>query len=195
MRQRNTLIATGLVLLGIIFLLGPLFDLESLGLALLVLLPGLALTAIAITNRATQASLVAPGAVVTAAGLVLLLTTLLGRQAIWAYGWTVLVIGAGVGTYLHGTYSGSSTLQKVGQRNAILGAALLAVFALTYELLIFGAYSTTLRWLVPSLLIIGGGALLYVTLSKRAAPAPSTSDTLTVTGNRDITHEDDTAHP
>mgnify|MGYP001187771655 CR=1 FL=1 len=69
--------------------------------------------------------------------------------------------GAGAGTYLYGHISESETLKRNGTRGALAGLALFVIFGLVFELFIFGTFSAVLRWLVPIVLLVAGGLILY----------------------------------
>ncbi len=180
MKQREMGIGIGLVVLGLIFLLGPWLNLEAFGWPFFVIIPGVILLFLAFGSKIGNGSLAVPGAIVTATGLILLVLNMTGRMEAWAYAWTLVMAAAGAGTYLYGTIAGSAGLKRNGRRSAFIGLGLFVVFGLVFELLIFGTFSSVLRWLLPLALIVVGGLLLYNGYRSRNSqrvPPPAQSTT------------------
>ncbi|MFA5594183.1 MAG: hypothetical protein WDA15_02745 [Trueperaceae bacterium] len=161
MKQRDMGIGIGLVVLGLIFLIGPALNLQAFGWPFFVIIPGVILLFIAFTTNVGNGSLAVPGSIVTVTGLILLVLNLTGRMDAWAYAWALVMAGAGVGTHLYGRISDSATLQKTGTRGALAGLALFVLFGLIFELFIFGTFSTVLRWAIPIALLLAGAYILY----------------------------------
>lgn len=173
MKQRNMGLGIGLVVLGLIFLIGPALNLQAFGWPFFVIIPGVILLFVAFTSSVGNGSLAVPGSIVTVTGLILLVLNITGRMDAWAYAWALVMAGAGAGTYLYGHISGSESLQKAGSRGALAGLALFVVFGLVFELFIFGTFSNVLRWVIPIALLAAGAFILYRGSSK-PAPKPTT---------------------
>lgn len=169
MKQRNMGLGIGLIVLGLIFLLGPWLNLAAFGWPFFVIIPGAILLFLAFTTRVGNGSLAVPGAIVTATGLILLVLNITGRMQAWAYAWTLVMAAAGAGSYLYGTIAGSESLKRTGRRGAALGLVLFAAFGLFFELLIFGTFSSVFRWLLPLGLILVGALLLFNAMRAREA--------------------------
>ncbi len=178
MKQRDMGIGVGLIVLGLIFLVGPWLNFAAFGWPFFVIVPGAVLLFLAFTRTIGNGALAVPGSIVTATGVILLVLNLMQRMDAWAYAWGLIMAAAGVGTYLHGVISGNATLKKNGQRSAIVGVALFVGFGLIFELFIYGRLSNVFRWIVPVLFIAAGAILIYFGQRGKAAPkvrvAPST---------------------
>lgn len=175
MKQRNMGIGIGLVVLGLIFLIGPTLNLQAFGWPFFVIIPGVVLLFVAFTSSVGNGSLAVPGSIVTVTGLILLVLNITGRMDAWAYAWALVMAGAGAGTYLYGHISNSESLQKAGRRGALAGLALFVVFGLVFELFIFGTFSAVLRWVIPIALLAAGAFILYRGASKPTPPTAATS--------------------
>src|SRR5262249_40077666 len=80
------------------------------------------------------ASLVVPGAIVTATGVVLAVQNAFDLWATWAYAWSLIFPGgAGVGLALQGRVRGSARQVEAGQQGALLGLALFVVLGAFFE--------------------------------------------------------------
>lgn len=161
MNRREMAIGIGLVVLGLVFLLGPSLNLQAFGWPFFVIIPGVVLLFISYTSSVGKGSLAVPGAIVTVTGLILLVLNLIGRMDAWAYAWALVMAGAGAGTYMYGSISDSASLKKAGSRTALVGLILFVAFGLIFELFIFGTFSAVLRWIIPIALLGAGGWLLY----------------------------------
>lgn len=161
MKQRNIGFGIGLVVLGLVFLIGPALNLQAFGWPFFVIIPGVILLFLAFTKSVGNGSLAVPGSIVTVTGLILLVLNITGRMDAWAYAWALVMAGAGVGTYIYGSIAGSDTLKRNGSRGALAGVALFIVFGLVFELFIFGTFSTVLRWAIPLLMLAAGAYILY----------------------------------
>ncbi len=170
MKQRDMAIGIGLIVLGLIFLLGPWLNLAAFGWPFFVIVPGVVLLFLAFTRTIGNGALAVPGSIVTATGLILLVLNLMQRMDAWAYAWGLIMAAAGVGTYLHGTISKNDKLKKTGQRSAIAGLLLFVGFGLIFELFIYGKMGSVLRWLVPVLFIAAGALLIYFGQRGKARP-------------------------
>ncbi len=166
MKQREMGIGIGLVLLGLVFLIGPSLNLQAFGWPFFVIIPGIILLFVAFTSRVGNGSLAVPGSIVTVTGLILLVLNITGRMDAWAYAWALVMAGAGAGTYMYGQISNSDSLKRAGRRGLLAGLALFAVFGLVFELFIFGTFSAVLRWLIPVALLAAGALILFRSSNK-----------------------------
>lgn len=170
MKQRELGIGIGLVVLGLIFLVGPWLNLEAFGWPFFVIVPGVILLFLAFTRTVGNGALAVPGSIVTVTGLILLVLNIMQRMDAWAYAWGLIMAAAGIGTYLHGTISDNAKLKKNGQRTAIIGLLLFVGFGLIFELFIYGTLGNVIRWLVPVLFIVAGALLIYFGQRSKATP-------------------------
>jgi hypothetical protein len=166
-----------LVLVGAAYLVGqylprPFFqvDLGHYGWPLFVIVPGLALLAVGVTNRAVS-GLCIPGAIVTMTGVVLAIQNTFDLFATWAYAWALVAPGGvGLGMFIQALATGQPRLRAAGLRTMGIGAAFFLVGAAFFEGVIhisgreFGFVG---QLLLPLLLIAVGGWLLL----RRALPA------------------------
>ena len=172
MKQRDMGIGIGLVVLGLIFLIGPALNLQDFGWPFFVIIPGVILLFVAFTTSVGNGSLAVPGTIVTVTGLILLVLNATNRMDAWAYAWALVMAAAGAGTYLYGRISDTASLKKAGSRAVVAGLALFVLFGLVFELLIFGTFSTVLRWAIPIALIAAGAYLLYRNSSQKRQSIP-----------------------
>lgn len=188
MKRKEMAIGIGLVVLGLVFLLGPSLNLQAFGWPFFVIIPGVVLLFISFTSQVGKGSLAVPGAIVTVTGLILLVLNLIGRMDAWAYAWALVMAGTGAGTYIYGSISDSASLKKAGSRTTLVGLILFAAFGLVFELFIFGTFSAVLRWVIPVALLAAGGWLLYQS-SRKPDPSPY------VPAPGPVTPTPSTAHP
>jgi hypothetical protein len=125
-----------LLLLGMVVLVGQAFELElgRVGWPVFVIAPGLALLGLGLAAAGRSGVVLATaGGVVTMAGLVLLVQNATDRFETWAYAWTLLLVGAGIGRWLVGIVRGRRELAASG--GWLISAGLLAflVFAAFFE--------------------------------------------------------------
>lgn len=108
--------------------------------------------------------LAVPGSVITTLGLILLVQNIFGIWGTWAYAWTLMIAGAGIGLIIFGGWSGVPDLARAGRVVTTVGVVLFLIFGLFFEL---GASLLGLRspgglvW--PLLLIVAG---LYVLVGR-----------------------------
>jgi hypothetical protein len=165
-----------LVLVGAAYLVGQYVprpflqvDLGHYSWPLFVIVPGLALLAVGVTNRAAS-GLCIPGAIVTMTGVVLAIQNTFDLFATWAYAWALVAPGGvGLGMFIQGVSTGRPGLRAAGVRTMGMGAAIFLVGAAFFEGVIhisgreFGFVG---QLLLPLLLIGVGGWLLL----RRALP-------------------------
>lgn len=160
----NVLGGVLLIVLGTIFLAGQLFD---IGLGhkvwpLAIIIPGVILfwSALAWVEKASQA-LAAVSGVVTMVGIVLLVQSLTGWWASWAYAWALVVpTGPGLGMWLLGVMQERAKLARSGRDVSRLGLFIFVVGALFFELFL-GINGPGVRYGL-SLLLMGLGLILLI---------------------------------
>lgn len=186
---RNNFGAFLLIGLGVLFLLGQIFNFNLFGWLdmgdlwpLFVMLPGLALVAVAFFGGRQAAPLVFPGAAVTTTGGILFLQNagILPWEG-WAYLWALYPAAVGLAMIFFGRRTGQNHLATQGGRILMIGAVLLAVFAVFFELIIFGGNAGILgsslwRYGLP-VLLIAIGALMLLRRRERYAPLPKVKRT------------------
>jgi hypothetical protein len=127
------------VLLGVLVLAGQALGLEPgrVGWPVFVILPGLGLLGLGLTSHGRPGEVLAmAGGVVTMVGLVLLVQQATDRFETWAYTWTLLVVGAGIGRWLAGITRGRQDLAAGGGWLIATGLAGFLTFAVLFEVVI-----------------------------------------------------------
>jgi len=148
-----------LVLVGLVFLLAQVGG--GTAWPLFVLVPGVAMLAVALGGPRSRAGLAVPGSIVSTVGLILLVQAATGTFQTWSYAWGLVLAGVGVGTFLQASIEENGPGQREGVRLAVLGLILFAAFGAFFELLVFGGVLRgALGWLVPLALIFAGVWLL-----------------------------------
>ncbi len=160
----------GVVLIGIgvFFLFTQMFNI-SLSAVLwpfFIIVPGLAFLFFALVGGKEASRLAFPGMIVTATGGLLLLMDMgILKWESWAYMWGVYPVAVGAAMVFVGSRGGDDRFMSSGYRLIAVGAGLLVVFGLFFELLIFGDtpawFDGVSRFILP-LALIGGGALLLL---------------------------------
>ena len=166
MKQRDMGIGIGLVLLGLVFLIGPALNLQAFGWPFFVIIPGIILLFIAFTSRMGNGSLAVPGSIVTTIGLILLVLNLTDYWQAWAYCWALIAVGAGLGNFIHGALTRDPQKEREGLRAAYVGLILFAAFGAFFEFFIWGGASLVMRWLIPLALVAVG---VYLILRREQA--------------------------
>jgi hypothetical protein len=165
-RDREAVLGGLLLLLGVLVLAGQALELElgGVGWPLFVILPGLGLLGLGLTWDGRPGEVLAmAGGVVTMVGLVLLVQHTTDRFETWAYAWTLLVVGAGIGRWLAGISRGRRDLAAGGGWLIATGLAAFLVFAVLFEAVIgIGGRSPggAGRYTLAVLLILAGLVLL-----------------------------------
>jgi hypothetical protein len=170
-------LGTALVLTGVGYILYEVFtrwfltiDIAHYGWPVFVIVPGLVLIGVGGTTEDVSA-LCIPGAVVTMAGLVLLLQNVFDLFSTWSYAWTLVVPGGvGIGMWLQGLAIDSPGLRAAGARTLGTGFILFLLTAVFFEGVAhvsgrdFGFFG---RVLFPILIIVVG----IVVMVRRQMPA------------------------
>jgi hypothetical protein len=163
-RSSNALLGGVLVLLGIVFLLGELFNIHvgqyvwpffivGIGVALFLL-------ALGVESEAGQA-LAIVGSIVGMVGLILLYQNVTDHWASWSYAWALIAPTApGIGLFLFGTLRDRPEAVKSGAALMKVGLSIFVVAAVFFELIIGVGGLGVGRYGWPLLLIILGILLL-----------------------------------
>jgi hypothetical protein len=175
-RDREAALGGLLLLLGMLVLAGQALDLElgRVGWPLFVILPGLGLLGLGLTGDGRPGEVLAmAGGVVTMVGLVLLVQNISDRFETWAYAWTLLVVGAGIGRWVVGITRGRRDLAAGGGWMIAIGLAAFLALAVLFEVVIgIGDRSPggASRYTLAVLLILAGLVLLgrHVLTAKRS---------------------------
>jgi hypothetical protein len=164
MRRSNMLIGTLLIVMGIIFLVGQLFDVH-LGHYLwpfTIIIPGvlLFLGALSLEGESAKALAIVSG-IVTMVGVILFAQSLTDWWASWSYAWALVApTGPGLGLWLLGTLKDRAELVQTGKELIRVGLIIFVLGAIFFELFIgingfgFGRYG------LPLLLVMLGVFLL-----------------------------------
>ena len=152
---------TGSLLLGLgaLLLIGQFAG--GLSWPLFVLLPGLAILAVALVGPRSAAPRAVPVSIVTTVGLILFVQDLTGRFETWSYAWGLVQAAAGAGMFLYASLEDRPPMQREGLRVMTIGLALFAAFGVFFEFLVFdGSLRGAGGWILPLLLILAGAWML-----------------------------------
>jgi hypothetical protein len=157
---------TILIGLGLLFLLGQFFNFmawQSLWPFFIIGIGGLFFVGM-LAGGKSAAGLAIPGSIIGVIGLMLLYQSLTGHWTTWSYGWTVIIMGVGLGIWIMGAWAGNAQQRRSGLHVAGIGLVLFVIFGAFFELLIFGFDGSGLRQVTfPVLLIIVG---LYLVIRR-----------------------------
>lgn len=165
LRSGNVWLGGLLILLGIVFLLGELFDIR-LGQFIwpfFVIVPGvlLFLLALALDNDSGQA-VASVGGLVTMVGLILLYQNVSGHYTSWSYAWALVApTSIGLGLLSYGWLKHKPELQQRGWDVAKVGLSIFVVAAVFFEFII-GVSGFGLGRIGWPLLLIGLGLFLFI---------------------------------
>jgi hypothetical protein len=175
--QRNTFGAVLLIGLGLLFLIGQIFNInlwQMLGFSwpVFVMIPGVIFLALALTGDRKMAGFAFPGSIITGTGAILWYQNLTDNWQSWAYVWTLYPAFVGLAMMFYALRNTDKKTYGVGR--AMVNYSLIAFLAgaAFFELFIFHANGALTGWLLPLALIVGGGYLLVtgrggVSLQKR----------------------------
>ncbi len=155
----NSLIGAGLIGLGILFLLGEIFDFR-LGFYLwpfFIIVPGLAFFYFMVHGGKNAAALAIPGSIITTTGLLLLYQSITNHWESWAYAWALIFpTSVGIGLYIFGLWGENDSLRRTGQGFIRVGLILLVLGGLFFEMIFHLSGSRSNRVVWPVVLIIAG---------------------------------------
>lgn len=164
-RSGNAIIGLIFILVGFVFLLGELFDIQfgQYIWPFFIIGPGLFLFVLSLTMKDEEGKGVAAvSGVVTMVGVVLLVQNVTGLWASWAYAWALVApTSLGLGMMTYGIFKGRVEVRKEGWDLAKVGLTIFIVAAVFFELIIgvSGFGIGRLGW--PVALIALGLFLLY----------------------------------
>lgn len=179
-RPGNVLLGGGLVLLGILFLIGELFNIRigQFIWPFFIMGPGVFLFFLSLMfDEDTGKGLSAVGGIVTMVGLVLFVQNVTGHWASWAYAWALVApTSVGLGMFAYGLLKGKADIRKEGWDVAKVGLVIFLVAAIFFEFIIgLGGFGLG-RYGWPALLIILGVFLLFRNLSAGWRRSSSTKE-------------------
>jgi hypothetical protein len=151
------LIATGVIILvvrrfgGAAETLWPLF----------IIIPGVALAALATTGTWQSKAAAATGSVIAGIGVILWVQEITDYYQSWAYAWALLPAFAGLGLFLVGYREGDESAQTTGRGLMQWGVVGFFVLAAAFEALIFHERVIAGGWVLPIILIAAGAFLLF----------------------------------
>ena len=165
-----------LIVLGIIFFAGEQLniDISAATWPLYVIVPGLALVTLGLTQRRGSGLTIA-GSVVTMVGLVLLYQNATDRFESWAYAWALVGPGGtGIGKLLYGTRSSDAKMARDGFWTTLTAAGLFAVGLVFFEGIIgiSGERLPLPQWVLPVAVIVIGVLVLVRGLTFRDQGGP-----------------------
>ena len=163
-RRSNAVLGGALVVLGIVFLLGQLFDIRvgQFVWPFFVIVPGVFLFFLALSLDAPAGEpLSIVGSIITMVGLLFFYQSITGHWESWSYAWALVApTSAGLGQILYGTLKGRSETVKTGKDLTRVGLAIFVVAAVFFELILgVGGFGLG-RFGWPLLLIVLGVLLL-----------------------------------
>ncbi len=163
--QRNTVGAILLIGLGMLFLIGQVFNINFGAIAgvswpVFVLIPGVIFLALAFVGDQKTSGLIFPGAVITGTGAILWYQNMTNNWQSWAYIWALYPVFVGMALVFHGRRTANSQEIQTGRNLTAFGTIAFLVGAAFFELVIFGSNSALTGLLAPLVLIGVGGYLL-----------------------------------
>lgn len=167
-RTRNygvLIVGLGLIGLGVLFLLGTIFQIDIWGAVwpLFIIVPGLLFFMAMVSIGKPGAPLAVPGSIVTTVGLVLLFQNLTGLWSTWAYAWALIFpTSVGIGVAIAGLWSGDTRAVRGGTGMATVGLAIFVFFAFFFEVIfnLNGLRSGPVGRILIPLMVIGAGVVL-----------------------------------
>lgn len=162
--RSNVLGGALLIVLGIVFLVGQLFDIH-LGRYVwpfMIIVPGVVLFLGALAaEEETAKALAMVGSIITMVGAILLVQSITGWWASWSYAWALIAPTApGLGLWLLGTMKDRAELVKTGKDLTRVGLIIFVVAAVFFELVLGVSGFGLGRYGLPLLLIVLGLFLL-----------------------------------
>ena len=166
-----------LIVLGIIFFAGQQLniDLSEATWPLYVIVPGLALVTLGLTQRRGSGLTIA-GSVVTMVGLVLLYQNATDHWESWAYAWALVGPGgSGIGMLLYGTRGRDAKMARDGFWTILTAVGLFAVGLVFFEGIIgiSGERLPLPQWVLPVAVIVIGVLVLVRGLTFRDQGGPA----------------------
>ncbi len=163
--QRNTFGAILLIGLGILFLVGQVFNINFWSIVgfswpVLILIPGVVFLGLAFSGSRKMAGFAYPGTIITGTGAILWYQNMTGNWDSWAYAWTLYPALVGLAMIFAGRRNADEKAVNVGNGLVKYSTIAFVAAAAFFELLIFGGNGALTSWIIPLALIAGGGYLL-----------------------------------
>jgi hypothetical protein len=160
MTRGNALGGILLIVLGIVFLLGQVFDIHigRYVWPFMIIVPGVFLfvAALAVEEEVAKA-LAIVGGIVTMVGTILLVQSLTNLWATWSYAWALVApTGPGLGLWLLGSIKDRDELVKSGKDLIRVGLVIFVIAAVFFELIMGVSGFGLGRYGLPLLLILLG---------------------------------------
>ncbi len=169
-RPGNVLIGGVLILLGLIFLIGELFNIRlgQFVWPFFIIGPGVFLFLLSLMlGEESGKGLSGVGGLVTMVGLVLFFQNVTGYWATWAYAWALVApTSIGLGMFSYGLLKGRADIRHEGWNVAKVGLAIFIVAAVFFELIVGLSGFGLGRYGWPLLLIVLGVFLLFRNLRR-----------------------------
>jgi hypothetical protein len=164
MTRGNALGGILLIALGLVFLLGQVFDIHigRYVWPFMIIVPGVFLfvAALAVEEEVAKA-LAIVGGIVTMVGTILLVQSFTDLWASWSYAWALVApTGPGLGLWLLGSVKDRDELVKSGKDLVRVGLVIFVIAAVFFELVIGVSGFGLGRYGLPLLLILLGLFLL-----------------------------------
>ena len=177
-RDWTLLAGFGLIVVGALALLGQFVPIDwgHYLWPFVILVPGVVLAGAG--WRSSQYGLLTAGFVVTTVGLILLAQNLTGFFASWAYAWALIPTSVGLALWLQGRRGGREDLVSASRWMLTIWPLVFVVGLVFFELVLgIDGFRNQLvaRFVLPAVLIAGGGALLIRNLlrdANRNSPGP-----------------------
>jgi len=161
--RRSAIIAIVIIAVGVIFLLGELFNVRigSGFWPLFILVPGLALLYTAFQGDKVNAGTAAGGAVLTTLALIFFFQISTDNWESWAYVWALLPLAVGLAQIAAGTRNDDESLVATGRNTTRTAGILFLAGLVFFELIIFdrGGFG---GYLLPIALIAVGALMLWL---------------------------------
>jgi hypothetical protein len=161
----RTLGAIALIGVGIMFLASNIFNIRfdfwGSVWPFFVIVPGVAMLALAFSGDKNTEGFVYPGAIVTGTGAILLYQNVTNHWESWAYMWTLYPVFIGLALGYHGRRTGDQNNIANGRNMVRSGLIMLLIFGAFFEIIIFDRFGGAWDTLLPLGFIAAGAYLLF----------------------------------
>ena len=167
----GTVIGMILIGLGIVFLLGQVFQISfwQFTWPFFIIVPGLMFFIAMIMAGKPGGPLAIPGSIVTTVGVLLLFQSLTNMWHTWAYAWSLIFpTSIGIGMIIGGRWSDSPSMVANGRRVMTIGIIIFLLLGALFELVLNINHNPVAPFVWPALMIgIGIWLLLRRTSASR----------------------------
>lgn len=126
-----------------------------------IIAPGVVLLLLSGMGAGSARFMATAGAIFTGIGTILLIQAVFDYFQSWAYAWTLIPFSAGAGMVYASHHEHDATLAERGRSMMRWAAIAFAVLGVVFEILVFKGGIFGGRFVVPLILIVIGGFLLY----------------------------------